>query len=83
MKNLIDSNNPEALKKHFAEVSKNTVEFMNQPKKKYKEEVIKCGYMDLQLFTSEDGDNFFYIIQNGVEYIVNPTTLELEEVGQN
>lgn len=71
------------LKKHFAQVSKNTVEFMNQPKKEYKEELITCKHMNLQLFTSEDGDNFFYIIQNGVEYYVNPTTLELEEVGQN
>ena len=83
MKNLIDSNNSEALKNEYKQVSKNTVEFMNQPKKEYKEELIKCGYMDLQLFTSEDGDNFFYIIQNGVEFYVNPTTLELEEVGQN
>lgn len=48
----------------------------------YKKKVIKCNDMDLHLYTRR-GDNFFYVVIDGVEYYVMPGTRKLEEVGQN
>jgi hypothetical protein len=70
-------------KNSFAQTSANTVEFMNRPAPEFKSETIECDGMDLLLFTNYDGSRFFYIVKDGVEYYVNPTTLKLEEVGQN
>jgi hypothetical protein len=67
----------------YAQTSKNTRDFMNNPKPEPTEQLIKCRYMDLLVYTNHDGSNFFYIVKDGVEFYVNPTTLELEEVGQN
>lgn len=67
----------------FAQTSRNTVEFFNRPAPEFKSETIECDGMDLLLFTNYDGSRFFYIVKDGIDYYVNPTTLELEEVGQN